>query len=298
MAEYSPLQTDFSALRAEGANTVISPLCWIGLFITMLCESDHPGPIGPSGGSPVRLFTSILLLLALVGCQSNGSSDTASTESTPDAASTQTSATGDSFTGVVIETMDAGGYTYVHVDTGEEKIWAAGPQQSMELDTIVIIGKSMPMPEFSSESLERTFDLLYFVTDFGTDKAQAQAAGSGDPHAGAVTPTAAANVDLGGIQAADHTVAAIYAEKDALAGKSVRVRGKVVKALSGIMGANWLHIQDGTGSAGTNDLTVTTSQMAEVGAMVVVEGVLGVDRDFGSGYKYAVIIEGAAVTVE
>ena len=64
------------------------------------------------------------------------------------------------------------------------------------------------------------------------------------------------------------------------------------------MGANWLHIQDGTGEAGTNDLTVTTSQMAEVGATVVVEGVLVMDRDFGSGYKYAVIIENAAVTIE
>jgi hypothetical protein len=256
----------------------------------MPCEFDHPGPIGPSGGSPVRFLASILLLLALTGCQSNGSSDTASTESTPEAAGTQTSAAGDSFTGVVIETMDAGGYTYVHVDTGEEKIWAAGPQQSMELDTIVTVGKSMPMPEFSSESLDRTFDVLYFVTGFGEDTAQGQTAASGDPHAGAVTPTAPANVDLAGIKAADHTVAAIYAEQASLAGTPVRVRGKVVKALSGI--------QDGTGEAGTNDLTVTTSQMAEVGAMVVVEGVLSVDRDFGSGYKYAVIIENAAVTVE
>ncbi len=246
----------------------------------------------------MRLFASILLLLVLTGCQSNGSSDTASTESTPDAASTQAPAAGDSFTGVVIETMDAGGYTYVHVDTGEEKIWAAGPQQSMELETFVTIGKSMPMPEFSSESLDRSFDVLYFVTDFGEGAEQAQIEGSGDPHAGAVTPAAPANVDLAGIATADHTVAAIYAEKASLAGKSVRVRGKVVKALSGIMGSNWLHIQDGSGGTGTNDLTVTTSQMAEVGAMVVVEGVLSVDRDFGSGYKYAVIIENAAVTVE
>ena len=246
----------------------------------------------------MRLFASILLLLVLTGCESNGSSDTASTESTPGAASTQTSAAGDSFTGVVIETMDAGGYTYVHVDTGEEKIWAAGPQQSMELETFVTIGKSMPMPEFSSESLDRTFDVLYFVTDFGEGAEQGQVEGSGDPHAGTVTPTAPANVDLAGIATADHTVAAIYAEKASLAGKSVRVRGRVVKALSGIMGSNWLHIQDGSGEAGTNDLTVTTSQMAEVGAMVVVEGVLSVDRDFGSGYKYAVIIENAAVTVE
>ena len=246
----------------------------------------------------MRLFASILLLLVLTGCQSNGSSDTASTESTPDAASTQTSAAGDSFTGVVIETMDAGGYTYVLVDTGEEKIWAAGPQQSMELETFVTVGKSMPMPEFSSESLDRTFDVLYFVTDFGEGAEQAQVEGSGDPHAGAVTPTAPANVDLAGIATADHTVAAIYAEKASLAGKSVRVRGKVVKALSGIMGSNWIHIKDGSGSAGTDDLTLTTQGTAKVGDTVLITGVVALDKNFGGGYKYNLIVEDAKVTVE
>jgi hypothetical protein len=248
----------------------------------------------------VRLFASILLLLALTGCQSNGSSDTASTDSTPDAASTQTSAAGDAFTGPVLETMDAGGYTYVLVDTGAEKIWAAGPQQAMEVGTTVSVARNMPMAGFQSETLERTFDTLYFVSDFGnpTAAAQDQPVGSGNTHVGAASPAAPASISFEGIASAGHTVVAVYSEKGALAGKSVRVRGKVVKALTNIMGSNWLHIQDGTGAAGTNDLVVTTSQMAKVGKTVVVEGVLAVDRDFGSGYKYDVIIEDAAVTVE
>ena len=73
---------------------------------------------------------------------------------------------------------------------------------------------------------------------------------------------------------------------------------KVVKSLSGIMGTNWLHIQDGTGEPGANDLTVTSDTVAPVGATVLVEGVLVLDKDFGSGYRYAVIVENAEVVAE
>jgi predicted small lipoprotein YifL len=69
-----------------------------------------------------------------------------------------------------------------------------------------------------------------------------------------------AEVDLAGIAKAEggQTVAEVYAGKDALAGKPVTVRGKVVKLNTGIMGRNWLHVRDGSGTEGTNDLTVTT----------------------------------------
>ncbi len=94
------------------------------------------------------------------------------------------------------------------------------------------------------------------------------------------------------------TVGEIFAATADLAGKEVLFRGKVVKFNSGIMGKNWLHVQDGSGAAGTNDLTVTTDAVAKVGDTVLVKGVLGTDKDFGFGYKYAVIVEDAAITVE
>jgi hypothetical protein len=94
------------------------------------------------------------------------------------------------------------------------------------------------------------------------------------------------------------TVAEVWAQHDALKGKAVTVRGKVVKYNSGIMGKNWLHIRDGSGSAEgkDNDLTVTTGDAAAKGDVVVVKGVVAVDRDFGAGYTYPVIVEDAKVT--
>ena len=90
-------------------------------------------------------------------------------------------------------------------------------------------------------------------------------------------------------------MAEVHAGKASLAGKPVKVRGKVVKVSTGIMGKNWLHLRDGTGEAGSNDLTVTTAATAQVGDVVVVTGTVTVDKDFGSGYRYAVLIEDAQV---
>jgi hypothetical protein len=65
-----------------------------------------------------------------------------------------------------------------------------------------------------------------------------------------------------------------------------------------IMGKNWIHVQDGTEAAGNYDLTVTTQGTAKVGDVVVVEGGISLNKDFGAGYKYDVIMEDASCTVE
>ncbi len=92
------------------------------------------------------------------------------------------------------------------------------------------------------------------------------------------------------------TVGALYLDKAALAGKVVRVKGKVVKVNNGIMGRNFLHVQDGTGDQGSNDLTVTSKQTAAVGDSVVITGKVVLDRDFGSGYAYPLLIEESAIS--
>lgn len=114
------------------------------------------------------------------------------------------------------------------------------------------------------------------------------------------SPTSA-DIDLSGIARAEggKTVAELFADKDALAGTSVTVRGKVVKANAMIMDRNWLHIRDGSGAEGTNDLTVTTSaDLPAIGATVVVTGTVALDQQFGMGYEYPVVLEEARVTVE
>jgi hypothetical protein len=94
------------------------------------------------------------------------------------------------------------------------------------------------------------------------------------------------------------TVAAVNQNKAALAGKTVSVKGKVVKVNNGIMDRNFVHVQDGTGDANNNNLVVTSKQTANVGDQVVISGTVVVNRDFGSGYSYPLLIEEATITVK
>ena len=210
--------------------------------------------------------------------------------------------------GKVLETMDASGYTYVHVDTGAETFWAAAPQFAVKVGDDVVVPEGMPMPNFSSKTLDRTFDMIFFVPSVLVGGAESLAAQMPAGHPPTMdgsaskgsTTVVTTDVDLSGITpaAGGQTVGGIYAKKAELNGKPVKVRGKVVKFSPQIMGKNWIHIQDGTGDAGANDLTVTTSATADTGDTVVISGTLSLDKDFGYGYAYGVIVEDAEVTVE
>lgn len=196
------------------------------------------------------------------------------------------------FTGTAIETLDAPGYTYIHVKTDTGSEWAAVPATQIKKGSTVTIAVQMPMENFESKTLKRKFDRVLFGT-IATD-------GGSAPHAMPMT-SAAAPVDAGNVNVtkADggKTIAEVWAQKAALKDSPVIVRGKVVKFLPQIMGKNWLHLRDGSGSpkAGDNDLTVTTSDTVKVGDVVTVKGTLHTEKDFGAGYSYAVIIEDGSV---
>ncbi len=204
-------------------------------------------------------------------------------------------------TGKVVQTMNAGPYTYVEVDDGAKKVWAAAPQFAVAVGDQVVVPAGAPMPNFHSKSLDRTFDVVYFVGGIqvlgGKAGGDAAAAAAHEPGSARVT---APTITVSHLEkaAGGYTVAELFANKAALVGKDVAVRGKVAKATEGVMGKNWLHIQDGTGAAGTNDVTATTTASAAVGATVLVRGKLAADKDLGFGYKYDVLIEDANVTVE
>ena len=91
------------------------------------------------------------------------------------------------------------------------------------------------------------------------------------------------------------TVAVVNQDKTTLAGQTVKVQGKVVKVNNGIMGRNFVHVQDGTGDATTNNLIVTSKDTANVGDKVNVSGVVVLNRDFGSGYSYPLLVEDASI---
>jgi len=202
---------------------------------------------------------------------------------------------GDSVQGKVVETMSSGGYTYVLLDNNGAKTWIAGPETKVTVGTV--LGK-MPgtlMTAFRSNTLNRTFDQIYFVGAFAGVSSTAPPLGTGS--ATIATAPAAADGKIENIAPAPggKTVAAVWAAKDDLKGKSVVVRGKIVKLNNGIMGRNWIHLRDGTGANATNDLLVTTQDVAKLGDTVTVTGTVATKQDFGAGYAYEVMVENATV---
>ena len=95
-----------------------------------------------------------------------------------------------------------------------------------------------------------------------------------------------------------YTIEEIYSKKEELSQKTITVRAIVVKFMPQIMEKNWIHIQDGTGSAekGNNDIAVSTLETAKIGDEVIIKGTLGIDKDFGMSCAFGMLIEEASIT--
>ncbi len=235
------------------------------------------------------------------------------------------SAKGNTVSGTVVETMDAGGYTYILVDEGTLKNWVAIPQTPVKSGAKVHYVEGMEMRNFTSKTLNRTFDTIIFsagLSDTARPRQGAKAAAADDSFnaavqaekgaakrqtaiqkmetsggsAGAIVPFIEIEVDKA---AGDngYTVAEIFDNAEKLSGQKVRINGRIVKFSPMIMGRNWVHIQDGTGNPMNNshDLVVTTAQQLKEGDIVTVEGILAAKKDFGAGYTYDAIVEQAVV---
>lgn len=203
--------------------------------------------------------------------------------------------------GKVLETMDAAGYTYVRVASGDAEIWAAGPRTTVAVGDTVSFPRGVAMKDFHSDTLDRTFESIAFVSAITV---ASSASGAAAPAPAKAAPQQAADesaTEVSGIERAEggKTIAEIFEQKDELAGEKVLLRAKVVKLNRGIMARNWLHLRDGTKAAGGQyDLTVTSSEAAEVGATVLVRGTVALNKDFGFGYQYDVLLEDATITPE
>ena len=210
-------------------------------------------------------------------------------------------------TGRVLQTMNAGGYTYLSVDTKTGPKWAAVREAKVKKGSVVTIDIEMVANDFESKTLNRKFDAIVFgvladraatAAPPATTPAAPMLGSMMNPMGSPAQHMSAPAVDVK-VEKAEggKSVAEVWAARTELSEKPVVVRGKVVKFLGGIMGRNWLHLRDGSGSRekGDDDLTVTTTEVANVGDVVTVSGIVHVDKDFGAGYRYPVIIEDASL---
>ncbi len=232
-------------------------------------------------------------------------------------------------TGKVVETMDAAGYTYMQIENQMGKQWVAIPESKVAVGQTVTYVQGMVMSKFYSKSMDRTFESIIFSAGLADQLPKMKEVGKSAPaqgdssfeaavmkenstgegaalapnpngSAGAIAPMAAAVKVDKAAGPNGYTIEEIFAQGKELAGKTVRIRGQVVKINEAIMARNWVHLQDGTGNPMKNshDLVVTTTDNVEEGKPVTLEGVVAFEKDFGYGYKYTVIVENAKVVNE
>ena len=91
------------------------------------------------------------------------------------------------------------------------------------------------------------------------------------------------------------TIGNVITNKKDFTGKTINIKGVVTKVNDGIMDRNWVHIQDGTEANGIFDFTITTIQDVKEGDELTFNGTIALDRDFGFGYSYDIIMENAQV---
>lgn len=194
---------------------------------------------------------------------------------------------GDVYEGVVVDTLNGGGYTYLQIDDTKKKYWIAVEGTQVEKGTEVRFTEELRAKDFESKSLNRKFDEIVFASNLQY-RTKATEAGNLALITEQVKESPFKQKDTLSVKEA-------WEKRVSLKDKTIAIRGKVVKASPNIMGRNWVHIQDGTGEGNeVGRVVFTSSELPKVGDIVTASGVVRVDKDFGSGYIYKIIVENAS----
>ena len=197
----------------------------------------------------------------------------------------------DTLQGEVLEARDVDAYTYLRLRTGKGDVWAAVSRVPVKAGSKVTIFGAAEMRDFESRGLGRKFDSIYFGV-LGEEAKDAAAAAV--PRGGANQPVTERVARAEGRDA--KTVAEIVSGRSALRDKHVTVRARVDRVSRNIMGKNWVHLRDGTGTPaeGNYDVVATSKEAPEIGKVVIARGVVRTDVDVGAGHAFRVLVEDAS----
>lgn len=229
----------------------------------------------------------VVVLAFLTGCNN------AKVKKTENKPAAETATVPNMHTVVAKDVIQTSGYTYLQVKEGEKEYWVAVSRFEAEKGKTYYYNQSMEMSNFKSKELNRVFDSVLFIQDFSDQpiqpKAQPKLSTKGRQNMEQVGGIKVEPVN-GGIRLSE-----LFANPSNYKGKKIKVSGQVIKFSPEIMQKNWVHIQDGTEANGSFDLTITTLDTVVAGSTVTFEGVITLDKDFGYGYKYDVLLEEAKV---
>lgn len=196
----------------------------------------------------------------------------------------------------VTEVIQSSNYTYLKVAENGAESWIAVTRQEAAPGQTYYYGEGLEMKNFHSKELDRDFETILFVQDLSAQP-QSAATSMPNPHGDAMGKVSVDPKEDISVAPAENglSIAKLYASKSDYSGKKIKMKGQVVKVNDEIMDKNWVHIQDGTKDGEHFDLTITTLDKVAVGDIATFEGTIALDKDFGYGYAYELIMEDAKV---
>ncbi len=189
----------------------------------------------------------------------------------------------------VLEVLNTDKYSYLNVKEEDQQFWIAIPRKEVTVGDSYFYKGGLLKKHFHSKEYNRVFETVYLVSDV----LPIMDDGSVDYHASIpADPRKEQPVEVASTHDAIK-ISEIVADPQKYQGKLTKITGKCVKVNPMIMNRNWVHIQDGSGD--NYDLTVTTQEEILMGTVVSLEGVIALQKDFGAGYRYDIIMEDAVL---
>jgi hypothetical protein len=199
---------------------------------------------------------------------------------------------------VVNEILPSSKYVYLNVTEGGEQFWIATGKQEIIIGDSYFYRKGLLKTNYESKEHNRVFEKIFLVSNL---VAENHGNNTGLLKAD-FTKTEKREVQKEDIPT--HTekiirhqgsikIAEIVANPNKYEGKTVQITGKCVKVNPNIMERNWIHLQDG--SKDEFDLVVTSNTFVPEGMVVTIRALVSLNRDFGAGYRYDLILENGTV---
>ncbi len=195
----------------------------------------------------------------------------------------------------VEEILNTEKYSYLRVKEAEEEFWIAISKREIAVGDTYIYKGGLLKKNFFSREFDRVFETVYLVSNIRKKFNPKEKSGKSEVTDKIIASEALPDLTVEKIapDAGAISLAKLFSDKSAYGGQTIKVTGKCVKVNPKIMNRNWIHIQDGSGE--NLDLTVTTAENIPLGAIVSLEGKIALDKDFGAGYRYDIIMEEAVL---
>lgn len=264
----------------------------------------------------IKSIVLLVLTLSVVACKKGPkviytTTDTESTskssgifdgESSSASTKAQTSGTlsNDIHSVVVKEILPATKYNYLKVSEGGEQFWIAVRKQEVKVGETYFYKKALLKTNFESKEHNKVFDKIYLVTSLvqsnhGNNSSSLTKDTSHDGHNHETETKEVASTKTNKVvqKAGSIKIANLVKDPKKYEGKTVQLNGKCVKVNPNIMNRNWIHLKDGTKD--DYDLVITSDAFVPEGSQVTIKATVVLNKDFGAGYKYDLILENGTV---